>query len=209
MIRILMADDHALIRRGLKEILLDEFPNAEITEVSDSETLLEKVKSDEWDIIITDISMPGRGGLEAVHEIKQIYPKLPVLVLSAHPEDQYALRVLKARASGYLMKESAPDELIAAVRSVLLGKKYITPSLAEKVAASFDIDSSLLPHEILSDREFEVFKMIASGKSVSGIGALLFLSPPTISTYRARVLLKMNIKNNAGLIKYALENKIV
>ena len=209
MIRILMADDHALIRRGLKEILLDEFPDAAITEVNDSESLLQKVRDDEWDIVITDISMPGRSGLDALPEIKQLQPKLPVLVLSAHTEDQYALRILKAGATGYLMKESAPAELITAVRRALHGKKYITPSIAEKLASSFDINTSLLPHEILSDREFEVFKMIASGKSVSEIGAILFLSPTTISTYRARILLKMDLKNNAGLIKYALENKIV
>ena len=209
MIRILIADDHALIRRGLKDILFEEFSEAEITDVIDSESLLQQVRNNEWDIIITDLSMPGRSGLEALQEIKQLHPKLPVLVLSAHPEDQYALRVLKGGASGYLMKESAPEELITAVRKALIGKKHITPSIAEKLASAFDIHASQLPHEMLSDREFEVFKMIASGKSVSEIGDILYLSPTTISTYRARILLKMDIKNNAGLTLYAVENKIL
>lgn len=209
MIRILIADDHALIRRGLKDILLEEFTNASISEVNDAESLLKEVRNSEWDIIITDLTMPGRSGLEALQEIKKQYPKLPVLVLSAHSEDQYALRVLKAGAAGYLMKESVPEELVIAVNKALQGKKYITLSLAEKLASSFDINTDKSPHEILSDREFEVFKMLASGKSVSEIGEVLFLSSTTISTYRSRILTKMNIKNNAGLTQYAIENNLM
>jgi DNA-binding NarL/FixJ family response regulator len=209
MIRILIADDHALIRRGLKDILLEEFTNALIKEVNDAESLLIEARNNEWDIVITDLTMPGRSGLEALQEIKQLSPKLPVLVLSVHSEDHYAIRALKAGAAGYLMKESAPDELAVAVNKALQGKKYITPSLAEKLADSYDINTNKTPHEVLSDREFEVFKMIASGKSVSEIGEVLFLSPTTISTYRSRILTKMNIKNNAGLTQYAMQNKII
>lgn len=209
MIRILIADDHALIRRGIKDILLEEFQTAEITDVGDGESLVKEVRNKEWDIVITDLSMPGRSGLEALQEIKNIYPKLPVLVLSAHSEDQYAVRVLKAGASGYLLKESVPDQLIAAVHSALLGKKYITASVAERLVASFNISSSQLPHEALSDREFEVLKLLASGKQVSEIGTTLFLSSTTISTYRARILIKMGLKTNADLTKYAIEHKLV
>ena len=209
MIRILIADDHAIFRRGLRDILLEEFADAQIGEVGDAETLLAEVRKQEWNIVITDLTMPGRSGLEAVHDIKQIHPKLPILILSAHSDDHYAVRVLKAGASGYLMKESAADELVTAVNKALLGKKYITPSVAEKLASSLDISSNRLPHEILSDREFEVFKMLASGKSVSEIGNILFLSPSTISTYRSRILTKMQIKTNAGLTQYAIENKII
>ena len=209
MIRILIADDHSLIRRGLKTILLDEFPSADVVETSDAEGLLAQLRVREWDIIITDVSMPGRSGLEAIPEIKQLYPKLPILVLSTYSEDQYALRVLKAGASGYLMKESADAELVIAVKRALLGKKYITPSIADKLASSFDLSSTKLPHELLSDREFEVFKMIAFGNSVSEIGNILSLSATTISTYRARILMKMDVKTNSALIQYAIENKIL
>lgn len=208
MIRALIADDHAIIRRGLADILKDNFIDAHIVEVADTESLLKEVRNNEWDIVITDMSMPGRGGLEALHQIKEMFPRLPVLVLSVHAEDQYALRVLKAGASGYLMKESALDELVIAVKRALLGKKYITASVGEKLASTLDLTSSLLPHEILSDREFEVFKMLAAGKAVSEIGTALSLSPSTISTYRARILFKMDIKSNAGLAQYAIENKI-
>ena len=209
MIRILIADDHSLVRRGLKNILLDEFPMADVVEIGDAEGLLAQVRVKEWDIVITDVSMPGRSGLETIPEIKQLYPKLPVLVLSAHSEDQYALRVLKAGASGYLMKESADEELVIAVKRALLGKKYITASIADKLASSYDLNASKLPHEILSDREFEVFKMIASGKSISEIGNILYLSATTISTYRARILIKMDFKTNSALIQYAIENKLL
>jgi DNA-binding NarL/FixJ family response regulator len=209
MIKILIADDHAIVRRGLKDILLEEFPAAQICEVADAESLVAEVRKHAWDIVITDLTMPGRSGLEALQDIKGINAKLPVLILSAHSEDHYALRVLKAGASGYLMKESAPDELVIAVQRALLGKKYITPAIAEKLASAFDINSKILPHETLSDREFEVFKMLASGKSVSEIGYILFLSTSTVSTYRARILTKMDINTNAGLTQYAMENKII
>ena len=209
MIRILIADDHAVVRKGLKQILLDDFPSCEIEEVSNTEDLILKVMKSHFDVVISDLSMPGRSGMEALQHIKQHYPKLPVLILSMHAEEHYALRVLKAGASGYLGKDSASTELVKAVNRVLLGKKYITSTIAEKLASSFDRDSDKLPHDHLSDREFEVLKMLANGKSVSDIAELLSLSITTVSTYRARIMTKMNLKTNADLTLYAIENKLI
>lgn len=209
MVRIIIADDHTVVRKGLKQILLEEFPSAHIEEVSDAEELLKKVMKSEWDVVISDLSMPGRSGLESLQQIKQHYPRLPVLILSVHSEEHYAIRVLKAGASGYLSKDTAPDELVKAVNRVLLGKKYITASIAEKLASTLDQDSEKPSHEHLSDREFEVLKLIASGKSVSDIAAMLSLSVTTVSTYRARILTKMNMKTNADLTLYAIENKLL
>lgn len=207
--RILIADDHAVVRKGLRQILLEEFLSAEIVEVADADDLFNRVLKEPWDVVISDISMPGRSGLEVLQQIRQNFPKLPVLILSVYPEDQYAIRVLKAGASGYLNKDSAQDELVKAVHRVLLGKKYITPSLAEKIAGSLDQDAEKAPHEYLSDREFEVFKLLAAGRSVSEIGDKLSLSATTISTYRARIMVKMNVKTNADLTLYAIENKLL
>jgi two-component system invasion response regulator UvrY len=207
--KILIADDHTVVRRGLKQILLEEFPSASVTEVSDAEDLLKKVLAEPWDVVISDISMPGRSGLEVLQQIRQHYPKLPVLILSVHPEDQYAIRVLKAGASGYLNKDSASEELVKAVNRVLLGKKYITASLAEKLATSLEQDADKFPHEMLSDREFEVLKMLASGKTVSDIADQLSLSVTTVSTYRSRIMTKMNLRTNADLTLYAIENKLM
>jgi DNA-binding NarL/FixJ family response regulator len=209
MLRILIADDHTVVRRGLRQILLDEFLAAHIVEVGDADELFNRVLKDEWDVVITDISMPGRSGLDVLQQIRQHYPRLPVLVLSIHPEDQYAIRVMRAGASGYLNKDSAPEELVKAVHRIMLGKKYITPALAEKLADSLDQDADRLPHENLSDREFEVLKLLASGIPVAEIADKLSLSPTTVSTYRARVLQKMNAKTNADLIRYAMQNKLV
>jgi two-component system invasion response regulator UvrY len=209
MLRILIADDHTVVRRGLKQILIEEFKSATIDEVSDAEELLKKVMKEEWDVIVSDISMPGRSGLEVLQQIKEYYPKLPVLILSIHPEDQYAIRVLKAGASGYLNKDSAPDELVKAIHQLLLGKKYITPSIAERLAGLLDQDADKLPHENLSDREFEVLKMLAAGQAVSGIAEKLSLSVTTVSTYRARILTKMNLKTNADLTLYSIKNKLL
>lgn len=209
MIRVLIADDHTVVRRGLKQILLEGFPTAAIEEVPDAEELIKRVMQSEWDVIISDLSMPGRSGLDALQQIKQLNPKLPVLILSIHPEEHYALRVLKAGASGYLSKDSAPDELVTAVNKVLLGKKYITDSIAEKLASVLDKDSNKAPHEVLSDREFSVLKLLAAGKSVSEIAESLFLSVTTVSTYRSRIMSKMNMKNNADLTLYAVEHKLL
>lgn len=209
MIRILIADDHIIVRKGLRQILLEEFPSAIIEEVGDAEDMIKKILSSEWDVVISDLSMPGRSGLEALQQIKQINPTLPVLILSIHPEEQYALRVLKSGAAGYLSKDMAPEELVNAVHRVMLGKKYITPSIAEKLVAAIDQDPDKAPHEYLSDREFSVLKSLAAGKSVSEIAESLFLSVTTVSTYRARLMAKMNMKNNADLTMYALENKLL
>jgi two-component system, NarL family, invasion response regulator UvrY len=209
MIRVLIADDHTVVRRGLRQILLEGFPTAQIEEVPDAEELIKRVMQTEWDVVISDLSMPGRSGLEALQQIKQVQPKLPVLILSIHPEEQYALRVLKAGASGYLSKDSAPDQLVNAVQRVLLGKKYITDTIAEKLASVLDQDSNKSPHEYLSDREFSVLKMLAAGKSVSEIAESLFLSVTTVSTYRSRIMTKMNMKSNADLTLYAVEHKLL
>ncbi|HEY1022854.1 MAG TPA: response regulator transcription factor [Flavisolibacter sp.] len=207
MLRMLIADDHAIVRRGLKDILLEQFPSAKITEVSDTASLLEKVIKEEWDIVITDLSMPGRSSLDALPEIRQHAPGLPVLVLSIYPEEQYAIRVLKAGAAGYLNKDLAPDELINAVRIVLSGRKFITPGIAEKLV---DFDASERPlHESLSDREFEVLKRIAAGQSITEISEAFHLSATTISTYRARILRKLQMKTNADLIQYAIAHNLV
>jgi two-component system invasion response regulator UvrY len=209
MIRILIADDHTVVRRGLRQILLEGFPGSFIEEVGDAEGIIQKIMQQKWDVIISDLSMPGRSGLEALQQIKQIQPKVPVLILSIHPEEQYALRVLKAGASGYLSKDMAADELVNAVQRVMLGKKYITASIAEKLASTLDHDSDKPAHGLLSDREFSVLKLLASGKSVSEIAESLFLSVTTVSTYRARIMAKMNMRNNADLTLYAVENKLL
>jgi two-component system invasion response regulator UvrY len=209
MLRIIIADDHTVVRRGLKQILLDEFPTAVIEEAADADLLLKQVFKEEWDIVISDLSMPGRSGMDALQQIKLHNPKLPVLILSVHSEEHYAIRVLKAGASGYLNKESAPEELIQAVRRLLMGKKYITPTIAEQLASGLDKDSEKPLHEILSDREFEVLKLLASGKSVSDIADQMVLSVTTVSTYRARIMAKMNLKTNADLTLYAIENKLL
>lgn len=208
-LRFLIADDHAIVRTGLKQILQGEFPSSKIDEAKDAEEMMQKVMKQEWDLVISDLSMPGRSGLEALTQIHQQFPKLPVLILSIHPEEQYATRILKAGAAGYLNKETATEELTTAVRRILQGRKYITPSVAELLASNMVIDGNKAPHEVLSDREFEVLKLIASGKSVSEIASSLFLSVTTVSTYRARVLSKMSLRNNADLTVYAIEHKLL
>jgi len=209
MLRILIADDHTVVRKGLRQILLEEFPSAEITETADAAALFMKVLKEEWDVVITDISMPDKSGLEVLQQIRRDHPRLPVLILSAHSEDQYAIRALKAGANGYLCKDSASEELVSAIRRILLGKKYITASLAEKLAVHLDLETDRPPHESLSDREFEVMKFLASGKVVSEIAAQLCLSVTTISTYRARILTKMNLKTNYDLTRYAMDNNLL
>jgi two-component system invasion response regulator UvrY len=207
--KVLVADDHAIVRKGLKQILLDEYPFGEIVECSNAEELLQKANEGNWDVVISDISMPGRSGLDALHQIRLSHPRLPVLILSMHPEEQYAIRALKAGASGYCSKDQAHEELVNAVRRVLTGKKYITPSLAETLASQLVEENQSELYKRLSDREFEVFKLLAGGQSVSEIADSLSLSTTTISTYRARILSKMSFKTNADLIRYALEKKLV
>ncbi|WP_205511556.1 response regulator [Longitalea arenae] len=209
MTKFLIADDHSLIRKGLSTLLREEFPGAEVSEVTDSAALLREAVVQKWDLIISDISMPGRNILETLRQLKKLLPATPVLILSVHPEDQYVVRALKAGASGYLNKESHPDELIKAVRQLLQGKKYVSAEGAEKLAAAFGDDPNQLPHEKLSEREFDVLKRIASGKTVSEIASSLSLSVNTISTYRSRILEKMNMQNNSELTVYAIENKLI
>ena len=207
--RILIVDDHSVVRRGLKQILVDEFKKAEFGEASNVGEALERVRKEAWDAVVLDITMPGRSGLEALKEIKEAKPKLPVLVLSMHPEDQFAVRVLKSGASGYMTKESAPEELVGAIKKVLAGGRYVSAVLAEKMASYLAIDTPKPPHERLSDREFVVLRMIASGKTVSQIAEELSLSVKTVSTYRTRILEKTGMMSNAELTHYAIKNQLV
>ena len=208
--RILIADDHAIVRKGLKQLILEEYPSAQLAGAKDTEELMSKLMAEPWDIVICDLNMPGRSGLDALHQIRLAYPSLPVLIMSMYPEDQYALRVLKAGASGYLGKDNIHEDIIRAIHTVLLGKKFITPSVAEKLAQAFGSKNQELNlHEKLSDREFDVFKLLAAGKAVSDIAEQLSLSVTTVSTYRARVLEKMNMKSNADLTRYAIDNKLI
>ena len=209
MIRVLIADDHAILRRGLKEILLRELDGVICGEAENAEQILEQVQSREWDLIILDITMPGRSGLDVMRDLKAVRPKLPVLFLSMHPEDQYGKRVLKAGAAGYMNKESAPEELIKAIHKVLSGGRYVSPALAEKLAVDLNKDTGRPVHDALSDREFEVLRMIASGRTVTQIAEELHLSVATVSTYRARILEKMNMTTTAELMHYALRNHLV
>jgi two-component system invasion response regulator UvrY len=208
MIRILIADDHGIVRKGLIQILVKAYPSAQIGEVSSAEELIQEVIRSEWDVVISDLDMPGRGGMDSLQQIKQLKPKLPVLILSFHSEDHYATRVLKAGASGYLKKDLAPDELVTAINKVTIGKRYISPVVAEKLAGEYDLAGIRPPHEHLSDREFEVFRLLAAGKSITEIAEIIRLSPSTVSTYRSRILVKMNMKSNADLTVYMLENKL-
>jgi len=209
MIQILVADDHAIVREGLKQILGEVSDMAVRAEAASGQEALAKVRADRFDVVLLDISMPGRSGLEILKEIKAEQPHLPVLILSMHAEEQYAVRALRAGASGYLTKASAPDELIGAIRKVSCGRKYVSASLAEKLAGELDVDTKRPPHEALSDREYQVMLMLASGKAVKEIAAELCLSVKTISTYRARVMEKMNMKKNAELTLYAVQNHLV
>jgi two-component system invasion response regulator UvrY len=208
-IRVLIADDHAILRRGLREILMRELEGVVCGEAENAQQVLAQVQSQNWDLAIVDITMPGRSGLDVLRDLQRVQPGLPVLVLSMHPEDQYGKRVLKAGASGYMNKESAPEELIKAIRKVLTGGRYVSPTLAERLAVEWSTNAGRPLHENLSDREFEVLRMIALGKTVSQIAAELHLSTTTVSTYRARILEKMNMTTTAELMRYALRNDLV
>jgi two-component system invasion response regulator UvrY len=209
MIRIIIADDHAAIRRGVKDILADESDMEIGAEASTAQELLDLVRKQAWDAVVLDISLPGRSGLEVLSELKQERPSLPVLVHTMHSEDQFAVRALRAGAAGYLTKDSPPAELVKALRKIVAGGKYVGQSLAEKLAVNVDANSDRAPHEALSDREFQVLRLLASGKTVSEIADGLSLSVKTISTYRSRILDKMKMKNNAELMRYALQHKVV
>ena len=209
MIRVLISDDHAILRRGLKEILMRDLQGAVCGEAENAQQVLDQVQREHWDLVILDVTMPGRSGVDVLRDLKRLQPKLPVLVLSMHPEDQYGKRVLKAGASGYMNKDVAPEELIKAIRKVLAGGRYVSPALAEKLAVELGEESGRPVHETLSDREFEVLRMIASGKTVSEIAEQLHLSVTTVSTYRARILEKMSLTTTAELMHYGLRNHLV
>ncbi len=209
MIRILIVDDHAIVRRGLRELLSDEFRGAAFGEAATAQQALEQVWKKEWDVALLDITLPGKSGLDLLKELKAARPKLPVLVLSVHPEDQFAVRVLKAGAEGYMTKESAPEELVNAIRKILAGGRYVSPTLAEKLALSVRKDFTRPPHETLSDREYEIMCRIASGRTVTEIAGDLSLSVKTISTYRARILEKLGVRNSTEITRYAIRNGLV
>ncbi len=208
-VKILIVDDHTVVRAGLRQIISEAADMQVVAEAASAKEALEKVASQEFELVLLDVSLPDKNGLEVLKQIKGAYPMIRVLLLSMHAEDQYGIRALKAGAAGYLTKESAPEQLIAALRKVSQGGKYITPSLAEQIVYSFESDANNPPHENLSDREYEVMCLIASGKTVKEIGEQLFLSVKTVSTYRARVLEKMHLKNNSELTNYAIKNRLV
>ena len=205
--KVLIADDHPIFRAGLRETLAKESDVDFVGEADNGDKVLELARKQRWNVVVLDITMPGKGGLEVLQELRRERPKLPVLVLSAHPEGQLALRLLKAGAAGYLTKEKAPEVLVTAIRKILAGGKYISDSLAEKVVLEFESEKPL--HEMLSDREYQVMLMIASGKAIREIAKELFLSISTVSTYRARIFEKMNMKSNAELIRYALKRRLI
>jgi two-component system, NarL family, invasion response regulator UvrY len=205
--RIILADDHSFVRLGLIQILKDEYPSAEITEVADGESLVKEVTLHDFDFVVSDLDMPGRSGLEALEQIKIIKPKLPVLILSIYPEELYAVRVLKAGAAGYMNKNAAPDELITAIQRILLGKKYITPEIGEKLLEQIDVDKK--PHELLTNREFEIFKQLALGKTLTQISESLSLALTTVSTHRGRIMRKLDTETNSELTRYAIAHNVI
>jgi DNA-binding NarL/FixJ family response regulator len=209
MIKVLIADDHPIVRQGLRQILSGIPDMAVAGEAVNAQETLDQVRAGGWDVLVLDITMPDRSGFDILKELKHEQPDLPVLVLSIHAEEQLAVRVLKAGASGYLTKENAPAELIKAIRQVVGGGKYISPSLAETLAAGLDAASDRPRHKALSDREFQVMQMMAGGKTLAEIAGELSLSAKTVSTYRTRLLEKMDLKTNAEIIRYAIENGLI
>jgi two-component system, NarL family, invasion response regulator UvrY len=207
--KVLVADDHAVVREGLKRILTQDQGIQVVAEAEDGSAALARARELDLDVVVLDMSMPGRGGLETLQELKRLWPQLGVLVLSMHPEDQYAVRVLREGADGYLSKESAAEELISALRKIHGGGKYVSPTLAERLALTVERGFEGPPHERLSTREFQVMTLIAQGRTVTDIGEELHLSVKTISTYRSRILEKMGMKHNAELMHYAIEEGIV
>jgi two-component system invasion response regulator UvrY len=207
--KMLIVDDHAVVRHGVKQILNEQFHAAVIGEAQNAEEMIEQVHKADWDIVVLDVGMPGKSGLVALKELKQLRPKLPALVLSAYPEDQLALRMLKAGASGYLSKDSAPNELVQAIRKILAGGKFVSSAVAELLALNLESDWEKPLHEQLSDREYQVMCLIAVGKSLKDIADDLCVSISTVNTYRARILEKMQLKNNTELTHYAIENRLV
>ena len=209
MIKILIADDHPLIRKGIKDVLEEEMDFKVVADAAYPHEILDGIKNHNPDILITDLSMPGRSGLDLISDIRQLYPKLPILVLTMHPEERFAIRALKAGSAGYLTKDTKPEDIIKAVRQILTGRKYITPSIAEKLATEFERDFEKDPHQLLSDREYQVMRMIAAGEKIRDIAMKLSLSIRTVNTYRARILDKMKMKNDTELTFYAMEHHLL
>ncbi|HSY16880.1 MAG TPA: response regulator transcription factor [Candidatus Acidoferrales bacterium] len=208
MMRVLIIDDHEMVRRGLKDIFNDEFSGLEIGEAGNSRAALELITKKDWDLILLDINIPGRNGLEVLGEIKRLNPRTPVLVVSAYPEEEFAIRALKLGASGYLNKNSASDEVVAAARKTMAGGKYVTALLAEKLAATLGGDLRHAPHESLSNRELQVLRMISLGRTIKEIAAELALSEKTVGTYRSRISQKMGLATNVELTRYALQHQL-
>lgn len=208
-INVLIADDHAIVRQGLKQILSETEELHVAGEADDGADALRLARSQPWDVFLLDVTMPNRNGIDTLKQLKKEFPRQPVLILSMHPEEQYAVRAIKSGASGYLTKQSAPELLVTAIRQVASGKKFISPSLAERLAEAITDDNDKAPHEHLSDREYEVFILIASGKTLTHIAELLSLSVATVSTYRARIIEKTNLRSNAEMIRYGLERALV
>jgi DNA-binding NarL/FixJ family response regulator len=209
MLRILIADDHEIVRKGLNNVLTEAFQPVKVEEARNGQEAMSKVLKGEYDLVVLDMKMPGKSGLDVLKEIRQHRPKLPVLILSMHPEEQFAIRAIRAGAAGYLTKECAGDELVLAIRKALKGERYISGSLAQILAGELDSDSEKPLHEILSDREYQVMLMIASGKTVGAIAKELCLSVKTISSYRTNILLKTRMKNNSEITHYAIQTKLV
>ena len=207
--RILIADDHAILRKGLKETLEEELGPITFGEAVNAHQILEQVWKHNWDLVLLDIGLPGRSGLEVLEEIRRSRPKLPVLILSMYPEAQFAVRALKEGAAGYVSKQSAPEELVAAVTKVLAGGRYVSPALGERLAAEMQRETQKPPHESLSNRELQVMRLVASGKALKEIGDELSLSVKTVGTYHTRLLQKMGMKSDVELTRYALLNKLV
>jgi two-component system invasion response regulator UvrY len=208
MIRILIVDDHAVVRRGLRDILASE-SDVNVLETGDPYDALKLVRKEDIDIAVLDLDLPGKSGLELLKDVKRERPKLPVLILSVYPEEQFAVRTLKAGASGFLSKDAAPEDLVTAIRKIARGGKYISESVAEKLLNNLNADDTSAPHETLSDREFEILRLFGTGKTVGEIAGELSLSVPTVSTYRARILEKMSLKTTAELMRYAIQNNLI
>lgn len=206
---ILLADDHVVVRRGLRDILASACHGAQFIEAGTGDEVLSAIRNSHCNVLVLDVNMPGRSGVDVLREVKRLCPRIPVLMLSVQPEDQYAVRCLKAGASGYLDKDSAEEELVRAVRKVMSGGRYISAQLSEKLACDLQHPAMKDPHELLSDRELEIIRMIATGRSLTDIAETLHLSVKTVSTYRSRSLLKMRLQSNAELIRYALEHKLI
>jgi two-component system invasion response regulator UvrY len=207
--RVLLVDDHAIVREGLKRVLASMGEGVQVGEAANAARALHLARKAEWDCALVDIALPGKTGLELLKDLRRERPRMPVVVLSMFPEEQYAVRMLRAGASGYLNKESAPEQLITAIRAAMRGEKYLSPRMATQIATHIGLEASRPPHETLSDREFTVLRMMAAGVASGDIGRELSLSVKTISTYRTRILRKLNLKNNAQLIAYAVKNALV